>query len=83
VVYFALLWDLWRYTVALRTGIVILTLLVEHICRLLATYRTAMNAVIAAAVTGGSITSAQATVIGDWLDAASAACVVLKSITGY
>lgn len=68
---------------AFRTGMVILTLLVEHICRLLATYRTAMNAVIAAAVTGSVITSTQATTIGTWLDGAQAVCAILKTITGY
>jgi hypothetical protein len=69
--------------VALRTGIVVLTLIVEHICRLLNTYRPAINGVIAAAVSGGNITSAQATTLGTWLDGAQAGCAILKTITGY
>jgi len=68
---------------ALRTGIVVLTLITEHICRLLNTYRPAMNAVIAGAVTAGSITSSQATTLGTWLDGAQAGCAILKTITGY
>jgi len=68
---------------ALRTGIVVLTLIVEHICRLLTAYRPAMNVVIAAAVTAETITSAQATTINAWLDGAQAACAVLKAVSGY
>jgi len=68
---------------ALRTGMAIVTLLVMHICRTLNAYRPAMNAVIAAAVTAGTITSGQATTIGTWLDGAQAACAILKTVTGY
>jgi hypothetical protein len=68
---------------ALRTGIVVLTLLVEHICRVLNTYRPAINGVIAAAVTAGSISSSQATTIGTWLDGAQAGCAILKTVSGY
>jgi hypothetical protein len=68
---------------ALRTGIVVLTLIVEHICRLLNSYRPAINGVIASAVTAGNITSSQATTIGLWLDGAQTACAILKTVSGY
>jgi len=68
---------------ALRTGIVVLTLIVEHICRLLTAYRPAMNGVIAAAVTADTITASQANTIGAWLDGAQAACAILKAVSGY
>lgn len=68
---------------ALRTGIVIVTLLVEHICRVLTTYRPAINGVIANAVTATTISSAQAATLETWLDGIQAACAVLKTISGY
>jgi len=68
---------------ALRTGIAILTVIVEHICRVLNAYRPAINGVISAAVTAGTITSTQASIIGTWLDGASAACAILKAVSGY
>jgi len=68
---------------ALRTGLVILTLIVEHACRLLNTYRPAMNAAISTAVSGGVITALQAGTLHTWLDGAQVACAILKSITGY
>jgi hypothetical protein len=68
---------------ALRTGIVAATLVVKHLCRTLTHFRPAINTVIAAAVGGGSITTAQATTLGSWLDAAQAACDILRAISGY
>ena len=68
---------------ALRTGIVILTLLVKHICRVLATWRTPISGVIAAAVTSSIITSGQAATLNTWLDGAQTACDVLRTVTDY
>lgn len=68
---------------ALRQGIVELTQIVKHICRILIKYRPVINTVIDAAVSGGHITSAQAATLKTWLDGASAACDVLKAVTGY
>lgn len=68
---------------ALRTGLAILTVLVKHICRLLTTYRPAMDTVIAAAVASNVITSAQSATLADWLNKAQAACDILRLVTGY
>jgi len=68
---------------ALRTGLAVLTVLVKHICRLLTTYRPAMDQVIAAAVAGSLITSVQAGILATWLDGAQTACDILRIVTGY
>ncbi len=68
---------------ALRTGMSILTRIVEHMCRLLATYRAAINGVLAAAVSAGTITAAQKATVDSFLDLANAACAVLKVVSGY
>jgi len=68
---------------ALRTGIAVLTLIVEHICRILTTYRPAINGVIAQGVTAGVISTIQSQVLATWLDGANTACAVLKAVSGY
>lgn len=68
---------------AVRTGLVVLTLILHHMCRLLATYRTAMNTALAAAETAGTITSAQHTTATAFLDSVGAACTVFELVTGY
>lgn len=68
---------------ALRTGIVALTLFIKHICHLLTTYRPAIDVVIAAAVSASTITSAQAASLKAWLDGAQAACDVVRAVSGY
>jgi len=67
----------------LRTGIVALVLLVKHICRVLATWRTPISGVIASAVSSSLITSSQAATLNTWLDGAQTACDVLRTITDY
>jgi len=42
-----------------------------------------METVIAAAVSAGHITAAQKLLLDSWLDGASAACDVIRIITGY
>lgn len=68
---------------SLRTGIVIVTLLVKHICRVLAIYRPAINGLIAAAVTSSTITSVQAGILNTWLDGAQTSCDIIREISGY
>jgi len=68
---------------AVRTGIAVLTIAVKGICRTLTVYRNAINGLIAAAVTGGVISSTQAAILGTWLDGAQAACDILRSVSGY
>jgi hypothetical protein len=68
---------------ALRTGIVVVTLLIEHICRVLTTYRPAMNTVINQAVTAGHITSVQKDILMTFLDGANSACAIIKVVSGY
>lgn len=70
-------------TVALRTGMAIATQVVKHLCRILITYRPAMDGVLAAAVTGSIITAAQKATLDAWLDGASAACDILRLVSGY
>lgn len=68
---------------AVKTGAASLTLLAKHICHLLTTWRPAINGVIAAAVAASVITPAQSVTLTAWLDGASAACDILRVITGY
>ncbi len=68
---------------ALRTGIVAVTLVAKHLCRTLTHFRPAINAVISSAVGAGTITSGQATTVGVWLDGVQGACDILRHITGY
>lgn len=67
----------------LRTGIAALTVAVKTICRLLVTYRPAINGLINAAVTAGTITTVQRDILNTWLDGAQAACNVLRVVSGY
>jgi len=69
--------------VAIKTGAAALTIFVKKICHLLTTWRIHINAVIAAAVTSGAITAAQATTLNLWLDGAQVACDILRVVTGY
>jgi hypothetical protein len=69
--------------VAVRTGIVALVQLIKHACRILTKFRPAIDQVIAAAVTGGVITSIQQGVLKTWLDGAQVACDILRQVTGY
>ena len=66
-----------------QAGLVAITKLVEHICRIITKYRAQMNAVIAAAVAAGSITSAQAAELEAWLDALTGVCAIIKLVTKY
>jgi hypothetical protein len=67
----------------LRTGIVALTFIVHHMCRLLATYRSAIDTVLSTAVTSGTITASQKSAVDTYLDGAQAACAILDLVTGY
>jgi hypothetical protein len=70
-------------TITLRTGMAIATQVVKHLCRILITYRPAMDGVLAQAVTAGHITAAQKLLLDSWLDGAAAACDVLRLVSGY
>ena len=67
----------------LRTGVVSLTLIAEHACRLLAKYQAAIETVLDQAVTSGLITSAQKAQVDAFIAAANGACAILKIVTGY
>lgn len=68
---------------AFRTGMAIITLLLIHMCRVLTTYRAAMDAVLTAAVTAGTITTLQKEVVDTHLNSAQTACNILRVVTGY
>jgi len=67
----------------LRTGIVALVVILKHMCHLLGIWRVSIDAVLSSAVTGGQITAAQKTTVDNFLDAAQAACDVVRVVTGY
>lgn len=66
-----------------RTGIVVITKLLEHISRTVLKYRPSLNAQISAAVTAGTISSAQATVMLAFLDSIPVAVELYKIVSGY
>lgn len=67
----------------IKTGIVVATLIIEHLCRVLQSYRPKMDATIAAAVTGGAITTVQADILKTFLDGAQTACNIIRLVSGY
>lgn len=69
--------------IAVKTGIVVVTQLIKHMCRVLTTYRPAIDRVIAAAVAGGLITSVQKDVLETWLNGAQTACDIIRIVSGY
>jgi hypothetical protein len=68
---------------AVRTGIVVLTVVVKHICHILTTWRPSIDGVVDAAVSGSVITSAQRDTLNSFLNLAQAGCDILRVITGY
>lgn len=68
---------------ALRTGIAAATLFIKELCRVLRTYRPAIDGVVTTAVSGGLITAAQKVLLDSWLDGAQAACDVIRLVSGY
>lgn len=66
-----------------KTGIVAAVLVVKHLCRIIVTWRPAIEGVLAAAVSGGTITAANKVTVDDFLNLATAACDVLRTVTGY
>lgn len=68
---------------AIRTGIVAATLFIKHLCHVLITYRTAIDGVVNAAVSGGVITSTQRDILFTWLNGAQTACDIIRSVSGY
>jgi hypothetical protein len=68
---------------ALRTGIAIATLFIKELCRVLNVYRNAINGVINAAVSAGTISSVQRDILFTWLDGAQAACDIIRIVSGY
>jgi len=68
---------------ALRTGIAAATIVIKHLCRILIAYRPAMDAVLAAAVTAGTITTTQRDILKTWLDGAQSACDIIRVVSGY
>lgn len=68
---------------SLKTGIVAATLFIKQLCHVLLRYRPAIDGVISAAVTAGTITSLQAGILTTWLDGAQTACNVIREVSGY
>lgn len=66
-----------------KTGAVVITRAIEHICRLAVKYGPPLQAFIAASVTAGLITSSEAALIQASLTAVQAACTAWKKLTGY
>lgn len=66
-----------------QAGLVALTKLIEHGCRLITKYRAQMQALIDHAVSIGSITAAQGATLEAWLDALSGICAILRLVTRY
>lgn len=69
--------------IPLRTGIVIVTQLVKHMCHVLTTYRPKIDEVIAAAVASSTISTVQADILKTWLDGAQTSCDIIRVVSGY
>lgn len=67
----------------IRTGIVVATVLIKHLCKVLTTYRPLMDQAIAAAVDAGHITTVQRDILATWLNGAQTACDVIRVVSGY
>lgn len=68
---------------AVRTGIAAATIAIKQLCKLLHIFRPSISSLISAAVTAGKITSSQATILNNWLDAAQNACDIIRLVSGY
>jgi predicted anti-sigma-YlaC factor YlaD len=68
---------------ATRNGTVGMTLVIEHMCRLITKYGAAITVAVNAAATAGTITTAQASTLEAFLAGAQAACVIIKAVSGY
>jgi hypothetical protein len=66
-----------------KTGMVALTKLVEHGCRLFTRYSPSMFSVLAASRTAGTITSAEYDTATLFINTLTSACAVFKKVTGY
>ena len=64
-------------------GLVEMTKLIEHMCKLVVKYRSHMSTVISAGVTAGLITAGQQTTLEAWIDGLTGVCAILKLLTGY
>lgn len=66
-----------------KTGLVVLTLALEGMCRTIRAYRPVMNTAIDAAVSAGHISSASASQAKAFLDGVQLNCDIFRAITGY
>lgn len=66
-----------------KTGADAIAKSLKHICRVLIAYRTKLDAVIDAAASAGTITSAQAAEAHAFVASADAACQIFILIAGY
>lgn len=72
-----------EFLMALRTGIVAITLFIKHLCHTLNTYRPVIDGIIDAAVTAGTITAVQRDILKTWLNGAQTACDIVRTVSGY
>jgi len=68
---------------AFKTGMVVITQALKHICRELNKYSPSIRASIDAAQTAGTITAVQAAQAVAFLGTVNAVCDVFRLITGY
>jgi hypothetical protein len=66
-----------------KSGIVAVTLAVEHICRVLVSYDVKLRAAIDLAVTSGKITADEAEIAKAFLSSAQIACAIFRAASGY
>ena len=67
----------------IKTGLVEITIIFIHMCRIWVKYTVKAEAAMAAAVTAGHITSAQKANFDQFASSMNDLCAILKAVTGY
>ena len=67
----------------IKTGLVEITVIFVHMCRLWVKYSVKAEAQLAAAVTAGKITSAQKANFDAFATTMNDLCTILRDVTGY
>lgn len=66
-----------------KTGADAIFIALRHICHVITSYQTRLNAVVAAAVSGGAITAAEGTTITNFIATAAVVCAAFERLAAF